>query len=92
MSSTKAPAGHFTMLYFASASSYTAKDSEVLEAPLDLSQLFSTLDKKYPGINQKVLESCLVTINLEYVDVSEDAKFVIKEGDEVAVIPPVSSG
>lgn len=90
----KAPAGHFTMLYFASASSYTTKDSEVIEAPLNLSQLFSTLDKKYPGIREKVLESCLVTVNLEYVDVPEtdDADMVIKEGDEVAIIPPVSSG
>jgi molybdopterin converting factor small subunit len=44
----------------------------------------------------KVLESCLVTINLEYVDIPEaaggDTEIVIKEGDEVAIIPPVSSG
>jgi len=42
----------------------------------------------------KVLESCLVTINLEYVDMPEngDKGQVINEGDEVAIIPPVSSG
>lgn len=94
MSSSKAPAGHFTILYFASASSYTSKDSEALPAPLPLSKLFETLDEKYGGMKAKVLESCLVTINLEYVDMPENGEEgpVIKEGDEVAIIPPVSSG
>lgn len=44
----------------------------------------------------KVLESCLVTLNLEYVDLTEfatdAADIIIKEGDELAIIPPVSSG
>ena len=44
-----------------------------------------------------VLDSCAVTVNLEYVDVEveggeEEAGVVINEGDEVAIIPPVSSG
>jgi molybdopterin converting factor small subunit len=95
--SPKIPAGQFTILYFASASSYTSKDSETLEAPLPLSKLFETLEERYSGFKTKVLESCLVTINLEYVDISNDTRgasneVVIKEGDEVAIIPPVSSG
>ena len=43
--------------------------------------------------------SCLVTVNFEYVDTTgEDendenkAEVVIQPGDEVAIIPPVSSG
>ena len=89
--------GYFTVLYFASASSYTSKDSESIEAPLPLSKLFDTLEEKYEGIKAKILESCLVTINLKYVDVSENAatdgsEKVIQQGDEVAIIPPVSSG
>lgn len=96
MSSTKAPAGHFTILYFATASSYTSKGSEFLKAPLPLSQLFDTLERKYDGIRAIVLESCLVTVNLDYVDFPEEGmarnEVVIKEGDEVAIIPPVSSG
>ncbi|TVY73388.1 Molybdopterin synthase sulfur carrier subunit [Lachnellula suecica] len=82
------------MLYFASASSYTSKSSENLPAPLPLSKLFETLEERYDGIKAKVLESCLVTVNLEYVDVPEGAASgtVINEGDEVAIIPPVSSG
>jgi molybdopterin synthase sulfur carrier subunit len=94
MPASKAPAGLFKILYFASASSYTSKSSESLPAPLPLLKLFETLEEKYNGMKAKVLESCLVTINLEYVDIPEDgaSEPVIKEGDEVAIIPPVSSG
>lgn len=92
--SKKAPAGHFTILYFASASSHTTKDSEFLPAPMPLSKLFPALEERYDGIAAKVLESCLVTVNLEYVNSADDDtnEVVIKEGDEVAIIPPVSSG
>ncbi|KAL5320805.1 hypothetical protein ACEPPN_011615 [Leptodophora sp. 'Broadleaf-Isolate-01'] len=90
--SAKVPAGHFKILYFASAGSYTAKDSEHLPAPLPIAKLFETLEEKYNGMKSKVLESCLVTVNLEYVDIPEGADdesdFTIKEGDEVAIIPP----
>jgi len=95
--SQKAPAGHFTILYFASASSYTSKDSEFLPAPLPLSQLFDMLEERHAGIKAKVLGSCLVTVNLEYVDMPEGTsadtnETIIREGNEVAIIPPVSSG
>jgi len=96
MSATTKPQGQFTILYFASASSYTSQSSESLPAPLPISKLFDTLDRKYPGMNSKILESCLVTINLEYVDLqvtgSSEEGIIIEEGDEVAIIPPVSSG
>ncbi len=93
-SSAKTPSGQYTILYFASASSFTSKDSEHLPAPLPLSKLFWTLEERYSGIKSEVLDSCLVTINLEYVDIpaDENDEIVIKEGDEVAIIPPVSSG
>lgn len=67
----------------------------MLPAPLSLSKLFDTLEERYGGIKTKVLDSCLVTINLNYVgmpDHSSDGGITIKEGDEVAIIPPVSSG
>lgn len=84
----------FTILYFASAATYTQKPSEKLSAPMTLADLFQQLEKGYPGIREKVLTSSLFTINLDYVDVHEDnmKTTVIKEGDEVAIIPPVSSG
>lgn len=94
----KPPSGHFNLLYFASASTFTGKELEILPAPLPVRKLFATLEDRYPGIRAKILESCLLTINLKYVDVPEDNneggadEAVINEGDEVAIIPPVSSG
>lgn len=84
----------FQILYFASASTYTQKPSESLPAPLPLGKLFGLLEEKYPGIKEKVLESCSVALGGEYVDFEGDgdAKRVIQPGDEVAIIPPVSSG
>ncbi|KAI3343141.1 molybdopterin synthase sulfur carrier subunit [Ustulina deusta] len=95
----KSPKDHFIVLYFASASSFTSKDYDTLPAPLPIGKLFDALEDKHSGIKEKILSSCLVTVNLNYVDVpntdSEDvseSSVVIQEGDEVAIIPPVSSG
>ncbi|KAI1093711.1 molybdopterin synthase small subunit CnxG [Rostrohypoxylon terebratum] len=89
--------GWFNLLYFASAKSFTSKDFDTFPAPLELPALFLRLEEMYNGITEKVLGSSMVTINLEYVDVpqpgDESSQVVtIKEGDEVAIIPPVSSG
>lgn len=92
MASVKPPPGHFRLLYFATAHSYTQKDSDTFKAPLRASDLFDVLEKAYPGIKPKVLESCAVTVNMEYIDLDDDGGLSINEGDEVALIPPVSSG
>lgn len=67
-----------------------------------MAELFSFLETKYPGINQRVLHSCAVTVNADYVDVGGDSEVdnsreivrvtMIQEGDEVALIPPIASG
>jgi len=91
MASSNTPAGHFKILYFAAASAYTKKNDEALVAPLDVTELFQALEELYPGIKAKILASCAVTVNLEYVD-SDEKGVVIQAGDEVAIIPPVSGG
>lgn len=105
-SSSSSPPSSFTVLYFASAGSFAAREREAFPAPMPLSRLFRALEERHPGIRAAVLSSCLVTVNLDYVDVPEEddgregdqaggdiaPAFVIKEGDEVAIIPPVSSG
>lgn len=88
----KPPSGHFTVLYFASAASYTKTPYDHVSAPLKVTSLFDYLETKYPGMKAKILSSCALTINLDYVDVEETPSLMIGEGDEVAVIPPVSSG
>jgi molybdopterin converting factor small subunit len=96
MPPAKAPAGHFTILYFAAASTFIGKTSEHIPAPVRARDIFTKLEERYPGIRSKVLSSCAMTVNMEYVDVgeddAEDADKQIVEGDEVAIIPPVSSG
>ena len=59
---------------------------------MKLSTLLDHLEDMYPTIKQSILHSCALTVNLEYVDVQTDADMLVKEGDEVAIIPPVSSG
>jgi molybdopterin converting factor small subunit len=96
MSAPRPAAGQFTVLYFASSSSYTHKQHDFFPGPLLLSQVPDVLEKQYPGIKEKILGSCALTVNLDYVDLEEGAKgeqgLVVQPGDEVAVIPPVSSG
>lgn len=91
-----APKGTFTVLYFASASSFTGKESDSFPAPIALSGLFSLLESKYPGIRASILDHCMLTVNLDYVDMpqdgSENGDLLLKAGDELALIPPVSSG
>ena len=94
-SSTIPPWPHYRILYFGAASTYTGKASEYLPAAVPITDLFAQLENVYPGITPKVLRTCLVSVNLEYVnvDVEEgEEEFVIEEGDEVCIIPPVSSG
>lgn len=95
--SEKLPPNHFRILYFASAASFTRKSSDILPAPMPVTDLFGVLEKRYPGFTKAVLDSCAVTVNLEYVDVEEErgveeGGVAINVGDEVAIIPPVSSG
>ncbi len=98
----KPPPGHFRILYFAAAASFTKKSFDDFPAPFPVKDVFQLLDSKYPGIRQTVLSSSAVTVNLDYVDVEESLHeggsanhsepTVIQDGDEVAIIPPVSSG
>ena len=98
---SKPPPGHFRVLYFAAAASFTKKESDNFPAPIPVNQLFNKLEVLYPGIGQAVLNSAAFTINLEYVDLSDQVEGItnphlqyptIREADEVAIIPPVSSG
>ncbi|KAI9692610.1 MAG: hypothetical protein M1822_006841 [Bathelium mastoideum] len=104
MNDIKPSQGLFTLLYFAAASSFTKRQSESFPAPVKATELFNLLEEQYPGIKTSVLDSCAFTVNREYVDIAPclpvlekgtDAilnDLIIQAGDEVAIIPPVSSG
>ncbi|KAF3168819.1 hypothetical protein TWF225_011626 [Orbilia oligospora] len=85
-------ASTFTVLYFASAHTYTGKSEDAVPGPMTVSKLFPYLEEKYPGFRKKVLGSCALSVNLDYVDLAEDSEREIQNGDEVGIIPPVSSG
>lgn len=91
----KPPKGHLNVLYFAGVTTFSMRDYESFPAPLPLGKLCELLERNYPGINEGILSSCLVTVNMDYVDMSttgEGPNLILEEGDEVAFIPPVSSG
>jgi len=85
------PPGHFNLLYFAAASSHTCKVYEPLPAGTCLGDLGALLERKYPGF-ESLLQICQLTVNLEFVDPVSQADLVLREEDEVAILPPVSAG
>ena len=57
-----------------------------LPEPASVSALIESLKKDYPRFAR--LNSYLIAVNMEYADLNRQ----LKDGDEVAVIPPVSGG
>ena len=87
----------FKVLYFASARDATGLSSESISIPetcesksLSIADLFELLELRHPKLKQKkILASVAVAVNLEYVEIEEG---MVRAGDEVAIIPPVSGG
>eukprot|EP00963_Diacronema_lutheri_P007896 scaffold682_cov363-Pavlova_lutheri.AAC.47 len=75
------------------ASCREAAGTEVLELDLpqdcDIGAVVEEVMRKYPGAKE-VMKSTALARNLEYVPKGEPVR--LKEGDEVAFIPPVSGG
>ncbi len=76
------------ILPFGIAKDIFKTDSAVINFPEELTvgKLKAFLESKYPPLKQ--LDSYLIAVNDGYAS-SDD---VIQEGDEVAIIPPVSGG
>lgn len=53
----------------------------------DVGELAAEVARQYPGLTQRP-ESMVVAVNQEY----RDHSFVLSDGDEAALIPPVSGG
>jgi len=53
----------------------------------DVSQLLAAVKKMHPAIGE-LIEPLIVSVNKEYAEFDK----VLKEGDEVALLPPVSGG
>jgi molybdopterin converting factor subunit 1 len=59
-----------------------------LDAGASTENLLQLLTAQYPGLDS-VLRSCVLALNQEYLQGGPQA---LKDGDEVAVIPPLSGG
>ena len=79
-----------TILYFASACDATGLSSESLTFPLPQIRIHE-LEEKLKDRHEKLksmLDICMFAVNMEYCGRDD----IVKEGDEVAIIPPVSGG
>jgi molybdopterin synthase sulfur carrier subunit len=75
------------LLYFAILREKLGKQEEMLEFSGSVGELRRLLVEREPNLAD-VLKVCLFAVNQEYV--GED--FILKGGETVAVIPPVSGG
>lgn len=77
------------LLYFSSIKDKLKKSFEELKIKdnFSINDLIDILKKKYPQISQN-LDNVMFAVNEEY----QDKKYLLKDGDNVAVIPPVSGG
>ncbi|KDQ57181.1 hypothetical protein JAAARDRAFT_35781 [Jaapia argillacea MUCL 33604] len=97
MSITPQHTTEITVLYFAGASTATGLSSQQIQLPappsepFKLSQLSALLVSLHPATNiSKVLETSQWSVDAEMVD--DPNAVVLKGGEEVAIIPPVSGG
>lgn len=83
-----------TVLYFAAASTATGKSSETIRIPdsgINLSDLGELLISQHPGTAlSTVLKTSQWSVDAEMIVDSVD--FILRGGEEVAVICPVSGG
>lgn len=75
--------------FFASYKEALGKDELDLELDEDssVSELLKILRKDHPKLGN-LMETLVVSVNLEYANYERK----LKEGDEVALLPPVSGG
>lgn len=80
---------HITILYFGPAADDAGVPRETLEAPdgSSVADFHELLDRAHPALVRR-RSHLRFAVNAEYADASR----VLREGDEVAVIPPVAGG
>jgi molybdopterin converting factor subunit 1 len=80
---------HVNVLYFAGAKDATGVRMESMELPKNASvkELLSNLSMTHPKINDMLN---IIQISVNYIVV--DKGTILNEGDEVAILPPISGG
>ena len=85
-----------TLLYFAAARSAVNLDKEIItlpETPFRLSALSNLLTTKHSNTELgSVLQGCAWSVDVAMVPAEEVHTRLLRGGEEVAIIPPVSGG
>lgn len=79
------------VLFFAASREVAGKSEQSFELGEDATThtLLQHLVQCYPAL-ESIMKSCVFAVNQEYVPPSQDLQ--LKQGDEVAIIPPLSGG
>ena len=80
-----------TVLLFAKARELVGSSSVTTSVPASIrySELLSHLEAEFPGL-QRLGRTFVLSLNENYIDQEEE--LVLTNGDEIAVIPPISGG
>ena len=80
-----------TVLLFAKARELVGSSSVTTSVPASIryNQLLAHLETEYPGL-QRLARTFVLSLNENYIDQEEE--LVLTNGDEIAVIPPISGG
>ncbi|XP_056593348.1 molybdopterin synthase sulfur carrier subunit isoform X2 [Triplophysa dalaica] len=81
-----------SVLYFAKSAELTGLKSEIITVSSNVTsaQLWQHLEEKHPRLTV-IRDQVVLAVRQEYVPLSEQP-LTLREGDEVAVIPPLSGG
>ena len=86
--------GKITVLYFAAATTALKLTSEPFVLPddgLKLSDLAGLITRRHPNTGiDRVLEQSRWSVDAELIDLPDSV--ILRGGEEVAIIPPVSGG
>jgi molybdopterin converting factor subunit 1 len=77
------------LLYFAFVKDKTGIEFELLDLPSDttVKSLIKIILEKYPSLSN-LMDMIQISVNYKIVDVDT----ILKDGDEVAFLPPISGG
>ena len=84
------PKIHVTVLYFAQIHETTRKKQEIIELSTNTSikDLISIILSRYPNI--KNIKNVKISVNCQIVNTNSNP--ILKNDDEVALLPPISGG
>lgn len=80
------------VLFFAKARELVSAEEEsvIIESKMTASNLKVTVLEKFPAL-EPIQKSIILALNQEYLNEDENA-ITLKDGDEIAIIPPLSGG